>query len=192
MKALQRSVPRAGPLMTLAAAVALIVGVAACASPAPSPSAQMPTATPAVSAPGTLAPVTPPPTATPPAETDACVPEPMKGVYIGLDPCPPAIAAVRAVIAPLGLPIARIVLQPQPFACGRDLWPGVGSPMICLGVLVISGTAMHGWVSFTGSAKVAAVSLRLQPATGPSPAPSPMWVATLAAFRVPPAGWVMP
>ena len=108
-----------------------------------------------------------------------------------VDPCPPAIAAVRAVIEPLGRPIARIVLQPQPFECG-DLWPGVGSPAICFGPLVLPGTTMHGWVSFVGSPKVAAVSLRLQPATGPSPVPSSMWVATIAAFEVPPAGWVMP
>jgi len=201
MKPLERAAPGAARLLTLGAVAALIVALAACASPAPSPSAQTPTATstPAASAAGmpatvtpTPAPVTPPPTATPPAETDVCVPEPMKTVYIGGDPCPPAIAAVRAIVAPLGLPVARTVLQPRPFGCGPDLWPGVTSPDVCFGVLVISGTTMHGWVSFTGAAKVAAVSLRLQPATGPSPAPSPMWVATIAAFQVPPAGWVMP
>ena len=120
-----------------------------------------------------------------------CVPETTATASIAIDPCPPAIAAVHSVIAPLGLPIARIVLQPQPFDCG-DLWPGVGSPVICFGHLVMPGTTMHGWVSFTESAKIAAVSLQLQPATGPSPAPSPMWVATIAAFQVPPAGWVMP
>ncbi len=120
-----------------------------------------------------------------------CVGEPMKTVYIGIDPCPPAIAAVRAVVARLGLPVARVVLQPQPFACG-DLWPEVGSPTVCFDVLVISGTTMHGWVSFTGSAKVAAVSLGLQGATDPSPPPRPTWVATIEAFQVPPAGSVMP
>jgi hypothetical protein len=192
MKPLKLAAPGAARLLTLAAAAALIIAVAACAGPAPSPSDQTPTATPAVSAPGTPAPLTPAPTATPSAETDVCVPELMKSVYIGSDPCPPAIAAVRAVIAPLGLPIARIVLQPQPFGCGRDLWPGVASPLVCFGVMVISGTTMHGWVSFTGSAKIAAVSLGLQPAAGPSPAPSPVWVAAIEAFQVPPAGWVMP
>jgi hypothetical protein len=192
MKLLEWAAPGAARLLIYTALAALVVAVAACASPVPSPAASTPTSTPATSATGTPAPVTPPPTATPPAETDACVAEPMKTVYIGIDPCPPAIAAVRAVVAPLGLPVARMVLQPRPFACGRDLWPGVESPMVCFGVLVIAGTTMHGWVSFTGSAKVAAVSLRLQPATGPSPAPSPMWVATIVAFQVPPAGWVMP
>ncbi len=118
-----------------------------------------------------------------------CLAEPMKAVYIGIDPCPLAIAAVRAVVAPLGLPVARLVLQPDPF-CGGP-WP-VGSPPVCFGVMVILGTTMHGWVSFTGSDKVAAVSLRLQGAMDPSPPPKPTWVATIEAFEVPPAGWMMP
>jgi hypothetical protein len=192
MKLLEWAAPGAARLLTHTAVAALVVAVAACAGPVPSPAASTPTSTPATSATGTPAPVTPSPTTTPPAETDVCVAEPMKTVYIGIDPCPPAIAAVRAVVAPLGLPVARMVLQPRPFGCGPDLWPGVTSPRICLGVLIIPGTAMHGWVSFTGSAKVAAVSLRLQSWDGPSPAPSPTWVATIAAFQVPPAGWVMP
>jgi hypothetical protein len=192
MRPLHPAAPGAGRLLTLAAVGALILAVAACASPAPSPSAQAPAATPAASAPGTPPPVTPPPTATPPTETDACVPEPAPSPYTLADPCPPAIAAVRAVVAPLGLPIARVVLQPRPFACGPDLWPGVASPAICFGILIIPGMTMHGWVSFTGSEKVAAVSLRLQGGLGPSPVPGPMWSATLEAFEVPPAGWVMP
>ena len=191
MKPLGRAAPGAVHLLALAAVAALVVAVAACASPVPSPSASASPSTPAASAPGKPAPVTPPPTTTPPAETDVCVAEPMKTVYIGIDPCPPAIAAVRAVVAPLGLPVARMVLQPRPFDCG-DLWPGIGSPMICAGVVVIPGTTMHGWVTFVGSDKVAAVSLRLQGATDPSPPPSPVWVAQIVAFQVPPAGWAMP
>ena len=187
-----RRVPGAGRLLPLAPIAALIVAFAACASPAPSPSAPTSTPTPAISAPGTLAPPTSSPTATEPAETDVCVPEPLKTVYIGDDPCPSAIAAVRAAVASLGLPIARIVLQPRPFDCGPYLWPGVGSPMVCFGPMIIAGSAMHGWVSFMGSTKVAAVWLVRQPPSGSSPAPSPMWVATIAAFQVPPAGWVMP
>jgi hypothetical protein len=178
-------------LAALAAAVAVILTVAGCA-PAPSPSVQAPTATPAASAEGTPRPLTPSPPATPPAETDVCVPEAGSRPSAVADPCRPAIAAVRAVVAPLGLPIARIVLQPRPFGCGRDLWPGIGSPTICFGPMIISGTTMHGWVSFRGSPKVAAVLLRLRGAADPSPAPSPRWVATISAFQVPPAGWVMP
>jgi hypothetical protein len=190
MKPLERAAPGAARLRTLAAVAALVVAVAACADPVPSPSASTPTSTPAASAPGTPAPVTPSPTATPPAETDVCMAKPMKTLYIGIDPCPLAIAAVRAVVAPLGLPVARMVLQPQPFDCG-DLWP-VGSPAVCPGPFVITGTTMHGWVTFVGSDKVAAVSLRLQGAMDPSPPPSPMWIATMEAFEVPPAGWMMP
>ncbi len=189
MKPLERAATGAARLLTLASVAALVVAVAACAGPVPSPSASTPTSTPAAPAPGTPAPVTPAPTATPAAETDVCLTAPMKAVYIGSDPCPPAIAAVRAVVAPLGLPVARMVLQPDPF-CGGP-WP-VGSPPVCFGVMVILGTTMHGWVIFTGSDKVAAVSLRLQGAMDPSPPPSPMWIATMEAFEVPPAGWMMP
>lgn len=183
----------------LAAAFVVPLLVAACASPAPSPSLAAPTARPVASPVGTPLPVTPPPpsspppstppTATPPAETDLCVAQPMKTVYIGLDPCPPAIAAVRKAVAPLGLPIASLVLQPG-FFCG--LWPNAASPAICFGPLYVPGSAMHGWVTFLGSDKVAAVSVRLRGALDASPPPSPSWVATTVAFQVPPAGWVMP
>ena len=188
MKTLAQAAPGAARLQALVAAAALIVGVAACASPAPSPSASAPTATPVVSASGTPPRVTPPPTATPPTETDVCVPE-VSTPASAADPCLLAIAAVRSVVAPLGLPIARIVLRPDPF-CG-GLWP-VGSPPVCFGVMVILGGTMHGWVSFTGSAKVAAVSVALQGDDDPTPPPSPLWIATIEAFQVPPAGWVIP
>lgn len=178
----------------LAATFVVALLLTACASPAPSPSLAAPTAHPVASPVGTPFPVTPqptstPPTATPPAETDVCVAEPMKTVYIGLDPCPPAIAAVHEAVVRLGLPIVRLVLQPGLF-CG--LWPNVASPAICFGPAYRPGTAMYGWVRFTGSDKVAAVSVRLQGALDPSPPPSPLWVATIEAFQVPPAGWVMP
>ncbi len=99
------------------------------------------------------------------------------------------IAAVHEALAPLGLSVARIVLQPDPFDC--LLWPGAESQIRCQPA-TIPGTAMHGWVTFTGSDKVAAVSLSFQVSAGSSPAPSPSWVATVAAFQVPPAGFVMP
>ena len=50
---------------------------------------------------------------------------------------------------------------------------------------------MHGWVSFSGTDKVAAVFLRRFLVTGASPSPAPPWNATLSAFIVPPAGWSM-
>jgi len=108
------------------------------------------------------------------------------------DPCPAALAAVRALVAPLGFPIARIYLAPEPFVCG-DLWPGVGSPMVCFGPLILPGRDMHGWVAFNGTAKIAAVTLdRPFPPDGSPTASAPPWQASLAAFVVPPAGWVMP
>jgi hypothetical protein len=167
--------------------------LSACANPPSSPSAPAPSASAEHSFGATPAPIaaTAPATATPPVETVRCVPEPAPSPFTVSDPCAGAITAVRKAVAPLGLPIARIVLQPGPFDCG-DLWPGVSSPAICFGPLVISGTMMHGWVTFAGSANVAAVSLHLQLPTASSPIPSPIWVATIATFRGPPAGWVMP
>jgi hypothetical protein len=58
---------------------------------------------------------------------------------------------------------------------------------------MLPGSAMHGWVSFSGTAKVAAVSLfRNVPFTGAIPSPVPPWTASLAAFTVPPTSWSMP
>lgn len=43
---------------------------------------------------------------------------------------------------------------------------------------------MHGWVTFVGTDKVAAVELHRLPGRP--------WAPILRAFVVPPAGWVMP
>ena len=96
-------------------------------------------------------------------------------------------------MAPLKLPIARIVVEAGSFPCG-GVWPGIPTNApICLSVLVFPGTTMSGWVSFGGSAKVAAVSLyRQPPQLSSSAAPSEAWTARIAAFEVPPTGWVMP
>jgi hypothetical protein len=42
---------------------------------------------------------------------------------------------------------------------------------------------MHGWVSFVGTAKVAAIELHRTPGHP--------WTAVRRAFVVPPAGWAM-
>jgi hypothetical protein len=105
------------------------------------------------------------------------------------DPCPSAIAATRAAVAPLGLTIARIHLEPGVFRCGA-FWPGVGTPNVCLGPIVLPGTAMFGWVAFSGTAKVAAIQLSRTPSFDTTP--SSPWRASLVAFDMPPAGWVMP
>ncbi|HEY3336304.1 MAG TPA: hypothetical protein VGK16_13815 [Candidatus Limnocylindrales bacterium] len=145
--------------------------------------------------PPSLPPTSPSPTptaaATPsPSASISCVPEPAEVAPGGSgDPCPSALAAVEAVVAPLGLPVTKIYIQPGPFRCGL-VWPGIQSPVVCFGQLIIPGASMHGWVAFAGSAKVAAVGLsRTPPARvflgGP-------WKAAVVAFTVPPDGWVMP
>jgi hypothetical protein len=107
------------------------------------------------------------------------------------DLCPPAITATRAAVAGRGT-VARIYIEPGIFMCG-DLWPGVGSPAVCFGPIVVPGMSMRGWVSFEGTTSVAAVSLRraMNASTGVAVQP-PAWTATVVAFTVPPAGWAMP
>ena len=165
--------------------------VVACASPAPSP---MPTASPDRSPSGPPPPVTPSPTGTPQAETVLCIPfvGPLPSGLEG-DHCPSAIATVRAIVAPLKLPIARIVVKAGQFPCG-GVWPGIPTiPPVCLGPLVFPGTTMTAWVSFSGTTKVAAVALyRPPPQPDTSHGPNESWTARIAAFDVPPAGWVMP
>lgn len=181
---------RLGVVMVLGAAM-----LAACA-PAPSPS---PTAQPSVapSPPPSPSPLVTPtpsiPSPGPAAETVTCVPftgqlpDGLEG-----DPCPSAVAAVRAIVEPLGFPIARIYIEPGPFTCGNDLWPGVKSPPVCFGAIVIPGTRMRSWVSFVGTDKVAAVALNRQVPGRASPSTVPPWTGVLEDFVVPPAGWVMP
>jgi hypothetical protein len=107
------------------------------------------------------------------------------------DECPSAIAALEALVTRLG-PIARIRIEPGLFDCG-NLWPGVGTPPACFGAAIFPGLAMHGWASFLGTGKVAAIALqrsslqrsRVGPPFGP-------WQARIVTLVVPPAGWVMP
>ena len=67
------------------------------------------------------------PTATPPEEADVCTLDPT--ISWVTDPVPAMTAAVHAAVASLGLPVARIVLQPDPFDC--LLWPGAASQVLC-------------------------------------------------------------
>jgi hypothetical protein len=109
------------------------------------------------------------------------------------DPCPGAILAVELAVAPVRLPIRRVVIEPGPFYCDV-LWPGVGSPRVCAGFMVRPGQFMHAWASFVGSTKVAAVALGLDfPEDVNAPdATRPPWNATLVTVETPPAGWVLP
>ena len=137
---------------------------------------------------GPPTPTTPLPTTTVRCRTEAGSLPPM----LASDPCPDAVFAVTAAVAPVRLPADSIVIEPGPFYCDV-IWPGVGSPPACYGPIVRPGQFMHGWVSFVGSDKVAAVMLGLDlPGDLDQPgATRPPWHATLVATEIPPAGWVM-
>jgi hypothetical protein len=118
--------------------------------------------------------------------------QPLPSALAG-DPCRSATVAVELAVAPVGLPIAEILIEPGPFYCDI-LWPGIQSPPPCYASFVRPGQFMHAWVRFTSSEKVAAVALGLDPpADLDTPgATRPPWNATLVRVEVPPAGWVMP
>lgn len=106
--------------------------------------------------------------------------------------CPSAILAVELAVAPVRLPIERIVIEPGPFFC-EVIWPGRQTPAVCFDVFVRAGQFMHGWVEFRGSPKVAAVMLGLDlPVGDGAVATRPPWNVTLVAVEIPPTGWVMP
>jgi len=107
--------------------------------------------------------------------------------------CPTAILAVELAVAPVRLPIERIVIQPGPFYCDL-IWPGAQTAMPCQGGSVQSGQFMRAWVGFVGSPKVAVVALGLDlPETVAAPSrPRPPWQTTVVTVAVPPDGWLMP
>lgn len=112
----------------------------------------------------------------------------------GLDgpACPSAVLAVEIAVAPVRLPIERIVVEPGPFYCDL-LWPGVQTAPVCIGYAVQPGQFMHAWVSFAGSPKVAVVMLGLNlPVDDASPPARPPWQTSLVTVELPPNGWVMP
>ena len=113
--------------------------------------------------------------------------------YLAGDPCPSAIAAVELAVAPVMLPIARMVIVAGPLFCDV-IWEGVGSPVACFGLSFRQGQFMHAYVRFDGSSRVAVVMLGLDlPADDSDPLVTrPPWNTTLVAVEVPPAGWVMP
>ena len=178
------------------AALLLLITLAACASPVPT-TAPAPTQPPPPSvtpSPSPLPPTSPSPPPSPttspsPSASVACIPEPAEIAPGGSgDPCPSALAAVQAVVAPLGL-ATRVYIEPGPFPCG-GIWPGLHSPQVCFGVIVMPGASMHGWVALAGTAKVAAVGLSRTPPHGSTPGGP--WKASVIAFTVPPTGWAMP
>jgi hypothetical protein len=130
---------------------------------------------------------------TAPPMSISCQPEAAPAPALQGDPCPGAISAVELAVAPVRLPIERMVLEPGPFYCDV-IWPGATTAPACFGTLVIPGQYMHAWVRFVRSDEVAAVMLgRDLPADLTVPAPTLLpWNATLVAVEVPPTGWVMP
>ena len=162
------------------AAALFLVG---CAGPPPTPSsASTPRPTPVAS------PI-PTPVATA-VVTCVAFSGPLPSVLAG-DPCPSAVAAFRKLASASGLPIARMVIEPDFFACGQP-WPNVASPPVCYGAFLAPGTAMHGWVAFIGSDGVDAIGLVRSVPKGSVATSPPPWQANSLALAVPPAGWVIP
>jgi hypothetical protein len=109
------------------------------------------------------------------------------------DQCPAAILAVQLAVAPIHQPIQRIVIEPGPFYCDQ-VWPDPDTQVTCYGPTIRLGQFMHAWVSFAGTASVAAVMLGLDlpdNIDAPGATISP-WGTTLVAYEVPPSRWVMP
>jgi hypothetical protein len=166
-------------MRNLAAFLISIAVAPGCASPKPVPTTNLttdpsPSATSAPAAPATC------------IRDDRYWPRPS---VPPVDPCPFAIAATRAGLAGLGLPITQIHLEPDVFRC-KEYWRGFPPPgmELCMGgAPILPGTAIHGWVTFVGSPKVAAVDLWRV-----GTKPSGPWQVKLAAFAVPPAGWTIP
>ena len=132
------------------------------------------------------------PAPSPTAIEISCTPDAQAPAYLG-DPCPAATVAVELAVAPVRLPLARVIIQPGPFFCD-DVWPGAGVEAPCYAPMVQPGQFMHAWVSFAKSSEIAAVMVGRDLPTevgSPRPAP-PRWTATLITVEVPPAGWAMP
>lgn len=122
-----------------------------------------------------------------------CVPDPAVPSGSLSNPCPSAIAATLQAVSRYGLVPLRVSLAWGNFGCAGYIWPGAGTEPVCFGAFEVPGRDMHGWVSFAGSPKVAAVELRRDlPADGSAPPSPPPWHATVIAFEVPPAGFAMP
>jgi hypothetical protein len=100
---------------------------------------------------------------------------------------------VQEAIASARLTAQRVVILPGPLFCDV-IWEGYGSPAACFGFDARPGQYMHAYISFADSPKVAVVMLGLDlPDDDNAPAATrPPWLATLVAFDVPPADWVMP
>jgi len=179
-----------------AAVLLAALGVAACAAPIPSVSpggSPPPTVSPsqAVSpVPVRLAsPLVAPPSPGPSANaefTATCLGSPEPGAASGsptvLNDCSDLASDVLAAVSHLGYPIQAMTLRTFDFGCGGPFSVAVYScPPIPAGPRPTPGS---GYVTFVGTAKVAALTYRA--------VDDPPLIVNLVAFEVPPAGWVMP
>src|SRR5439155_23566667 len=64
------------------------------------------------------------------AMTIACRPDTPAEPALRGDPCPDAIAAVELSVAPVRLPIERLVIEPGPVYCDV-IWPGATTAPAC-------------------------------------------------------------
>jgi len=162
-------------MKTLALAVLAMV-LAGCIAPLPS-------ATPAAVP---TAPATPAPSPTPGPSPSPTIgftcysdPQPTSPVHSPLwlpsSYCPAEEVAVQTAVADLGYPVQRIDIVAYG-GCG----PFLTGPVACF----VGLTGPAAYVTFSGTERVAVLTLALVP-NGPL-------VATLEAFRVPPAGWSLP
>ncbi len=132
-----------------------------------------------------------PPTSSPPSSPVAIThvvitcPVPMTSnaaheSFIPVDICPAEEAAIYAAVAYIDHTVASMTILPTGFGCPPFF---VSCP-----TAVTAGPAAY--VTFTGTAKVAALNLNPQPSSGPVPNVS--FTADVEAFQVPPAGWTAP
>ena len=97
-----------------------------------------------------------------------------------VDYCPAEEAAIYAAVASIDQTVASMTILPTGFGCPPFF---VSCPSA-----VRAGPAAY--VTFTGTAKVAALTLNPQPSSGLVPNES--FTADVVAFQVPPAGWTAP
>ncbi len=99
---------------------------------------------------------------------------------VPVDYCPAEEAAIYAAVAYIDHTVANMTVLPSGFGCPPFM-------QMCPSVVIGQPAA---YVTFTGTAQVAAVALTPQPSSGLVPNVS--FTATVVAFQVPPPSWTAP
>ena len=99
---------------------------------------------------------------------------------IPVDDCPAEEAAIYAAVAYIDHTVASMTILPGGFGCPPFM-------EMCPSVVIEQPAA---YVTFTGTAQVAAVTLT--PELSLALHPTTSFSATVVAFEVPPAGWTAP